>query len=57
MFRRASADNICPITNVPFKPGVGKVGPTSMTLDRIDPTGGYVRGNVAVISHLANTMK
>lgn len=51
------ANNICPITKVSFRRGEGKVGPTSMTLDRIDPEKGYVRGNVAVISHLANTMK
>jgi hypothetical protein len=34
--------------------GPGRFSPT---LDRIDPTGGYVVGNVEVISHMANTMK
>jgi hypothetical protein len=28
-----------------------------MTLDRIIPDLGYIRGNIAVISHRANTMK
>jgi hypothetical protein len=28
-----------------------------MSLDRIDPVLGYVQGNIAVISHLANTLK
>lgn len=50
-------DNICPITLQPFERGVGKVGPRSMSLDRIVPELGYVHGNVAVISHIANTIK
>jgi len=50
-------DGLCPITRMPFKKGDGKVGPASMTLDRIVPDLGYVRGNIAVISHLANTIK
>jgi len=50
-------DGQCPITKEPFERGVGKVGQRSMTLDRINPTLGYVPGNIAVISHLANTMK
>jgi len=51
------ADNLCPITRQPLERGEGKVGPRSMSLDRIVPDLGYVRGNVAVISHLANTIK
>lgn len=47
----------CPITGEPFEMGVGKVGPRSRTLDRIIPMLGYVPGNLAVISHLANTIK
>jgi hypothetical protein len=50
-------DGRCPITREPFIRGEGKVGPRSMTLDRIKPGLGYVCGNIAVISHLANTIK
>lgn len=50
-------DGRCPITSEPFERGVGKVGPRSMTLDRVEPSRGYVRGNISVISHLANTIK
>lgn len=33
------------------------VPPTKRTIDRIDNTKGYVRGNVVAVSHAANTMK
>lgn len=48
---------ICPILGL--KLGIGKVGGSdnSPSLDRIDPTKGYVKGNVQVISKLANSMK
>lgn len=32
-------------------------GQNSPTLDKLNPTLGYVKGNVAIISHLANSMK
>jgi hypothetical protein len=53
---------VCPILNIPilkvYTEGK-KAGPTpnSPSLDRIDNTKGYVKGNVQVISHQANTMK
>jgi len=50
-------DGLCPITKEPFERGEGKVGPRSMTLDRVIPNLGYVRGNIAVISHKANVIK
>lgn len=47
----------CPILGL--KLGIGKVGGSdnSPSLDRIDSTKGYVKGNVQVISKLANSMK
>lgn len=50
-------DGCCPITRLPFEHGGGKCGPQSMSLDRILPELGYVPGNIAVISHLANAIK
>jgi hypothetical protein len=34
-----------------------KTLPTDVTIDRKDPTKGYVKGNVVACSHLANSMK
>jgi hypothetical protein len=47
----------CPILGVVLELGRGKVEPNSPTLDRVDPSVGYIRGNVAVMSHRANLMK
>ena len=47
----------CPILKHKFE--IGKVGGSkySYSLDRIDPNKGYIKGNVQVISRLANAMK
>ncbi len=49
---------MCPYLNIPISLETGrgrkKDGPS---LDRIDNTKGYIKGNVQVISNLANTMK
>jgi 16S rRNA C967 or C1407 C5-methylase (RsmB/RsmF family) len=45
----------CPLLGVPFE--VGKNNPYNPSVDRIDPTKGYVKGNIEVISELANRMK
>lgn len=52
----------CPVLGIKLVSGVGKSGrpggnKDSPSLDRIDPSLGYIPGNVRVISHLANSMK
>lgn len=47
----------CPIFGLELKRNEKSILPNSVTLDRIDNTKGYVKGNVQVISYLANTMK
>lgn len=53
--------SICPVLDIPLfqPPYTGKPGPlpNSPTLDRIDNTKGYIKGNVVVISHRANSIK
>jgi hypothetical protein len=46
----------CPIFNVKFISN-GNLNDWSMTLDRINPQKGYVKGNVQFLSHKANRMK
>ena len=47
--------SVCPVTLRPFAFGDHSLeGPS---IDRMDPTKGYVRGNVRVISRLANAIK
>lgn len=50
---------LCPLLGIPLKVYTGKRGAhkDSASVDRIDNTKGYVKGNVWVISHQANTMK
>lgn len=50
-------DGLCPVLGLPLEVGAGRIHDTSPTLDRLDPTKGYVRGNIAVISHAANSAK
>lgn len=47
----------CPILDIELYPGVGKRSDNSPSLDRIDNSRGYVKGNVAVISWKANNLK
>ncbi len=47
----------CPALGIPLAINPGKPAYCSPTLDRLIPSLGYVRGNVVVISHRANTIK
>lgn len=49
----------CPILGLPLEHKKGSPGGAhnSPALDRIDNSKGYVKGNVVVVSHLANMMK
>lgn len=49
----------CPVLGIPLTRNLGKHGGTnsSATVDRIVPELGYVKGNIQVMSMLANNMK
>jgi hypothetical protein len=47
----------CPILGIPLKVGDGGPSDNSPSLDRIDVSKGYVKGNIEVISYRANTLK
>jgi len=49
--------NYCPILGIRLRTAKDTPKKHSPSLDRIDPDLGYVRGNVQVISHRANTLK
>jgi len=47
----------CPVLKIPLILNEKVTGPNSPSLDKINPTLGYVKGNIRVISHRANTIK
>lgn len=47
----------CPLLNVPFINGTKGNYEFTPSLDRIDPTKGYIKGNIWVITKKANSMK
>ncbi len=49
--------NECPILKIPFQIGTKGNYLFTPSLDRIDNTKGYIKGNVKIISMLANSMK
>ena len=49
--------DVCPLLEIKFIPGTKGDYKNSYSLDRIDPTKGYIKGNIKVISSMANTMK
>jgi len=48
---------VCPILKTELQSGTKKNYQQSPSIDRIDSSKGYIKGNVRVISSLANTMK
>ncbi|MGF1472958.1 MAG: hypothetical protein ACFB50_14615 [Rubrobacteraceae bacterium] len=52
-------EGLCYFTEQPmvFNAGRGRALPSSLSLDRLEPTRGYVIGNVVWCSYLCNTMK
>lgn len=49
--------SVCPVLGVPMSIGRGVYHAGSPTLDRLDNSKGYVKGNVRVISFRANSLK
>lgn len=49
--------DVCPVLGIPLNPAKGCQTHNSPSLDRIDPSKGYVKGNVWVISWRANSIK
>ena len=47
----------CPVLGIKLSRGNGKSQPNSPSLDRIKPELGYVKTNIKIISHKANTIK
>jgi len=47
----------CPALGIPLFLGKGKVTDNSPTVDKIIPSKGYVKDNIAVISYRANSIK
>jgi len=56
-WRAIKYPKVCPVFGVELDWGMGSLNGNSPSLDRIDSTKGYIKGNVMMISHLANTMK
>lgn len=48
---------LCPILGIKMEACKSKMGAFSPSLDRIIPELGYIKGNIAVISYRANTIK
>jgi hypothetical protein len=48
---------ICPILGIELKRSDNKLSYNSPTIDRIDSSIGYIKNNIQVISHRANTLK
>lgn len=52
-----SVPEYCPILGIPLFSNETAAGPNSPSVDRIDSSKGYIKGNIQIISHKANTIK
>lgn len=48
---------LCPLLGIPLRRGNGSVCHNSPSLDKIIPSLGYVKGNIQIVSHRANSIK
>lgn len=53
----AAQDGRCAITQIPMTWAKGAVLPTSISLDRIDPDGGYSSDNLRLVCHAVNAFR
>lgn len=53
------SNNLCPVLGIPMKMNLGQkhMSDNSPSIDKFDPSMGYVKGNVFIISFLANRIK
>lgn len=49
--------SVCPVLGIELRADSGYQDPHAYSLDRVDNKRGYVRGNVVVMSYLANRLK
>lgn len=50
-------NTVCPILGIKLNYFADVISPASVSFDRIDPTKGYIKGNVNIISFRANNLK
>lgn len=56
-YAKSLATDRCPVFDVPYVDRGSGFSKWSPSIDKIDPTKGYVRGNIQIVSMLANCMK
>ena len=47
----------CPVLGIPIYIGTGRPCDNSPSIDRVNPDGGYTKGNIIVVSQKANRIK